>query len=236
MHANQHWSIFEAATPVLTWEYSFGPGECNALALGGRKGLVVVSPPCRAPANAFDELGRYGAVRALVAPNAFHNLGLAEWQGRFPDAQVFAPAQAVARVARRSGLHVLPIAEAASLLGDRLEMVDMPHYKTGELLIRIASARGLVWYVTDVIMNMPALPHNAIAAVAFRLSGSAPGLRLNNLAPLFMVRDKAALRRWLAEEFCKAPPDWLIAAHGDAVDFKAKPDAGRKLFGPLLSS
>ena len=236
MPSTAGWRVFESATPVLTYEYSFGPGEANALAVGGKEGLVVISPPCRAPGDAFDQLARYGAVRALVAPNAFHNLGLAAWKQRFPGAEVFAPAQAVARVAKRSGLNVRPIAEAATLLGDRIDIVDMPHYKTGELLIRIATDRGLVWYVTDIIMNMPQLPRNAVAALAFRLSGSAPGLRLNNLAPLFMVRDRTALRRWIAAEFRKTPPDWLIAAHGDAVDLKASPDAARKLFGSRLSS
>lgn len=231
MPSTARWKVFESATPILTYEYSFGPGEANALAVGGKEGLVVVSPPCRAPAEAFDELSRYGVVRALVAPNAFHHLGLAEWKARFPGAAVFAPAQAVARVAKHSGLHVQPIAEAASLLGDRLEIVDMPHYKTGELLVRIASARGCVWYVTDVIMNMPVLPRNPIAGLVFRLSGSAPGLRFNNIAPLFMVNDKAALRRWIADEFRKAPPAWLIAAHGDPVDFEANPKAARDLFG-----
>ena len=42
------WKIFDARTPILTYEYSFGPGFANALAIGGKTGLVVVSPPLRA--------------------------------------------------------------------------------------------------------------------------------------------------------------------------------------------
>jgi hypothetical protein len=231
MQSTARWQIFDSATPILTYEYSFGPGESNSLAVGCREGLVVVSPPCRAPHEVFDDLARYGEVRALVAPNAFHHLGLPAWKARWPGAEVFAPAQAVARVQKHSKLRVRPIVEATSLLGDRLDIVDMPHYKTGELLVRIRSERGLVWYVTDVIMNMPVLPHNPIAGFVFKLSGSAPGLRFNNIAPMFMVRDKSALRRWITEEFRRNPPDWLIAAHGDAVDFKASPHAARDLFG-----
>jgi hypothetical protein len=106
----------------------------------------------------------------------------------------------------------------------------MPHYKTGEALVRIRSGRGLVWYVTDVILNLPQLPANPVFRLMFRLSGSGPGPRFNNIAPLFMVRDKAALRRWLCEEFHKAPPDFLIATHGDIVDLNAKPDVARQLF------
>ncbi len=112
----------------------------------------------------------------------------------------------------------------------------MPHYKTGEVLVRITMERGIVWYVTDVILNMPVLPKNPIAKLMFGLSGSGPGLKFNNIAPLFMVADKAALRRWLADEFRKAPPAFLIATHGDIVDFAATPGAKHSLFGSQLTA
>jgi len=64
----------------------------------------------------------------------------------------------------------------------------------------------------------------------FRVTRSAPGLRFNNVAPMFMVRDKAALRRWLAAEAAKAPPAWLIPAHGDMVDGSSDPGAARRFF------
>ena len=98
------------------------------------------------------------------------------------------------------------------------------------MLVRVKTVRGVVWYVTDIIMNMPALPEHPIVSILFRLSGSAPGLRFNNIGPLFMVKDKAALKRWLAAEYEKDPPRWLIATHGDIADFEAEPEAARKLF------
>ncbi|HSQ03291.1 MAG TPA: hypothetical protein VLN59_04620, partial [Burkholderiales bacterium] len=146
---------------------------------------------------------------------------------------VFAPAQSVARVQRQTKLDgIRPLADATPLTGARLELIDMPHYKTGEGLVRIHTARGVVWYVTDFLMNLPVLPSNPIVKVLFKLSGSAPGLRFNNLAPLFMVKDKAALKRWLAAELEKAPPHWLIPAHGDIVDLSAGVEPLRRLFVP----
>ena len=226
------WKVFDANVPILTFEYSFGPGIANSLAVGGSDGLVIVSPPYRVASGVFDDLSQFGAVRALVASNAFHYLGLREWKARFPGAAMFAPAQSIARVERQSALTgIRPLVEAAPITGSGLELVDMPHYKTGEALVRIDTGRGLVWYVTDVIMNLPVLPKQPIFKLMFRLSRSGPGLRFNHIAPLFMVRDKAALHRWLADEFRKAPPRWLIATHGDVVDFEADPEAGRRLFG-----
>lgn len=225
------WKVFDAHAPILTYEYSFGPGTANALAVGVEGGLVLVSPPCQVASGVFEDLSQYGSVRALVASNAFHYLGLAEWKVRFPEAAIFAPVQSIARVERQSKLRgIRPLAEAASITGSRLELTDMPHYKTGEVLVRVATERGLVWYVTDIIMNLPVLPSNPVFKLLFKLSGSGPGLKRNNIAPLFMVRDKAALKRWLAAEFEKAPPSWLIPTHGDIVECASNQDAVRKLF------
>jgi hypothetical protein len=96
--------------------------------------------------------------------------------------------------------------------------------------VRIASQRRPAWYVTDIVMNLPALPSNPVFKLMFKLSGSGPGLRLNNIAPLFMVLDKPALRRWLAAGFAKAPPSWLIPSHGDVMQCAVNQDAVRKLF------
>jgi len=73
------------------------------------------------------------------------------------------------------------------------------------------------------------LPVDALAFA--KLTGSGPGLKFNNVSPLFMVKDKQALRKWFADEFRKVPPRWLILAHGSIVDFAADSSAHRSLFG-----
>jgi len=45
------------------------------------------------------------------------------------------------------------------------------------------------------------------------------------------VRDKAALKQWLAAEFDKAPPNGSIPAHGEFMDCASNHEAVRKLFG-----
>lgn len=238
MESTAHgWKVFDADIPILTYSYSFGPGTANALAVGVAGRLVIVSPPYRVADGVFGDLSPYGPVLALVASNAFHHMGIVEWKRRFPNAAVFAPAQSVARVERHTKLSgIRPIADAAEVTRPTLELVDMPYYRTGEVLVRIKTARGLVWYVTDIIMNMVVLPEHPIMRILFRLSGSAPGLRFNNVGPIFMVKDKAALKRWLAAEYEKDPPRWLIAAHGDVADFEADPEAAKRLFANVAKS
>jgi hypothetical protein len=207
------WSGVEGDPSILTYLYSFGGGLAKAFAVRGPHGFVVFSPPCKVPEQAFTELESKGPIAALVASNAFHLLGLPTWSARFKDARIFAPAQSVARVSKKTSLRVSPLAEAQSLAGTKVELVDMPHYRTGEALVRVRSDRGLVWFVTDVIFNMPVVPPGPVGLL-FKWTGSAPGLKLNGLGTKLMVKDKRSLWSWLVSEIRREPPTTLVTAHG----------------------
>jgi hypothetical protein len=219
------WKILCGHPRVATREYSFGPGTANAIAIESNGVVVIVSAPIGpGAAAAMDEAASWGEVRALVAPNAFHNMGVAPWKQRFPQARVFAPAQSLARVAQKSGVAgVEPLGNAAGILGGELELVDIPHYKTGEALVRVRTAEGTIWSLADAVFNLPVLPPNPVAKLVFWASGSAPGLRVNRIAPLFMVRDRKAQRGWLRQQAEKDVPRWFIPGHGDIVDLAGTP-------------
>ncbi len=229
---NAGWTVVDEHLPLLTYSYTFAPeAVANALAIGGPEGLVVLSPPSRPREEAFTELERHGKVRALVASNAFHHLGLPAWKKRYPDATVFAPAQGVARVEKQSKLTgIRPISEAASLLAPGVELVDMPHYRTGEILARIKTEKDLIWFITDLLLNMPELPKAFPIRQIFKWSGSGPGFKLNGVGPVFMVKDRKALYRWMRREAEQAPPTLVLPCHGPPV----KMDPPGKLLLDLL--
>jgi len=243
--APNSWVALATDPWTATFEYSFGAGSATALAVDVGGGLLVASPPCRVATDAFEALAACAPVRALVATNAYHTLGLAPWKARFPDAAVFAPPQSLQRVTKVSGIGgIRPLGEAAALTGERVALIELPYFRSGEALIKIRAAEGLLWYVTDIILNLPRLPPNPLFAMLFKLSNSAPGLRLNRIAPLFMVRDRPALWQWLAAEARRDRPRWLVPAHGDTLDLTATPTRLEKLFrrdtrrsnnGPTLS-
>jgi hypothetical protein len=212
------WNLVDADVPLLTYTYSFGPGLATALAVGVDGGLAVVSPPCNVPDDAYASLEKHGAVKALVASNAYHHMGLAPWKKRFPDAVVYAPAQAVGRVQKQSGLAgIKPLADMPRA-SNGTELVDMPHWKTGEVLVRAPGKGGKpVWYVTDVVMNLPRLPPG-LFGLLFKVLKTAPGIRFNKMASLFMMKDAAAVKRWLLDEATKAPPSRVLVCHGDHFD------------------
>ena len=189
------WTSIDAAVPMATCPYSFGSGMAQSLLIGIDGGVAVVSPPCKVDDSVLEAAAAFGPVKALVASNSYHHLGLPAWKKRFPDAKVFAPAQSVARVSKQSKLSgIAPLAEAAKLTGPNVELFDMPHYKSGEVLVRARSAHDSVWYATDIVMNLTPAPPGPIGAL-FRWTGSAPGFKFNNLASFLMVKDKRALEQ-----------------------------------------
>jgi hypothetical protein len=207
------WTVAEPSLPALTYTYSFGPGMANALALVADGNVALVSAPCNPPDSAFAEIEKHGKVRALIAPNAYHHMGIGPWKARFPEAEVFAPVQSIPRVEKHSGVTgIRPVAEATKLLGDRVELIDMPHYKTGEVLVRWPIEGGCAWFVTDVMFNMPTLPKGPFGWL-MKWTKSGPGLRRNAIANALMVKDKRALYAWLAEQAEKAPPRMVVACH-----------------------
>jgi glyoxylase-like metal-dependent hydrolase (beta-lactamase superfamily II) len=216
---------------TATFEYSSGPGTATALAVDVGGGLLVASPPCRVADEAFETLASRAPVRALVATNAYHTLGLAAWKARFPEAAVFAPPQSLQRVTKVSGVGgIRPLSEAAALTGERVALVELPYFRTGEALVKVRAAEGLIWYVTDILLNLAQLPRNPVFAMLFKLTDSAPGLRINRIAPLLMVRNRPALWAWLAAEARRDRPRWLVPAHGDAIDLAATPTRLEELF------
>jgi hypothetical protein len=176
-----------------------------------------VSPPSKPVEATFTEIERHGKIRALIAPNAFHHMGLPSWRRRYPDAHVFAPEQSIARVEDHAKIRgIRPIAEAGGALGGPVELVDMPHYRTGEVLIRWPIEGGFAWYLTDVAMNITK-PMKGLVGMVFRLTKSTPGFRRNGVGGRLMIKDRRALYAWLVEQAERTPPKLIVMCHGDHV-------------------
>ncbi|KYC44012.1 hypothetical protein WA1_02385 [Scytonema hofmannii PCC 7110] len=80
------WQELVQGTDVWRSEYSVpGYNQVNAFAvLLDEKTLAVVSPPMRMSEEDFAAIEQKGRVAAIIAPHSGHDLGLAEWQARYP--------------------------------------------------------------------------------------------------------------------------------------------------------
>lgn len=78
MREPTNWEVFDNDIPLLGALYSPQRVRMVAFGLSGG-GLCVMSPGGRIGDDAFLALEKWGKPRALLAPNHFHNGGIAEW-------------------------------------------------------------------------------------------------------------------------------------------------------------
>lgn len=215
------WTVLDEDAALLTRVYRFGPNAFARTMVARFKDgeLVVMSPPCSPDDAALKALEPFGKVTALVAPNGFHHLGLPEWAKAFPDAKLYAPDKALARVRKKQpDLSPLrPLAELGRESTSGVELLDLPFFSIGEAWLKAPSRDGQVWYVSDSCFNLASLPPALVVRLLFKWTKSAPGFRINRLGNLIFLKDRAGYKSWFAEQLRDEEPAIVVPAHGDVV-------------------
>jgi hypothetical protein len=211
------WNVIDRDAAVLWREYSFSKGAyATTFVFRGTDGLVVVSPGTMLDARAYDALGDFGKVRALVANNTYHHLGQKPWRERFPEAESYCPPGAVTTLDKKArSFTYRPLSDLA--LPSHARWEDAPGFKTGETILRVDAKPGPVWYAGDLLANIERLPRPPIRWL-FSLTDSGPGFRLFKLAVWLLVNDKKTLRAWMLSRLEREPPAVVIPAHGPPFD------------------
>lgn len=223
---------------VFARSYSFGKATANALvvALPNDK-LLIVSPPTRASAEELRELESHGEVIALLANNGLHHLGLAPCRAVFPNAISYAAPLAAQRI-RKKGKEpgqLLSPDQLKPLLGDQVTVLQVPDGKIGDLMVRVRTDKGVLLYAGDLIANMPSLPPALVPRLLFKLTNSAPGLKLFNFYIKLFIKNRKAALAFLLKEIEANPPTILVPAHGDVLARDDLPSDLRTLLSPALA-
>ncbi|MFO0746186.1 MAG: hypothetical protein U1F43_11000 [Myxococcota bacterium] len=231
MEVTHAWEKVDAAGTVLALKYSFGPGTANTLvARLDDDTLLAVSPASGLPPAVLDALAERGDVSALVAPNAYHHMGHKAWRARWPNAVSYAPDGAMARLAKKCpDVPFEPLTKLAPHLGSRVELLVPPDMKTPDLLVRVDTPDGNVWFLGDLVSNLTKADLRLPVRMLFRLLGGGPGLRFNKVPTMVYLKDKAAWRAWVREQLALAPVAVAVPAHGDLV----RDDAAARLAAAL---
>lgn len=212
------WQPFAADGHLLWLKYWWGPGSANALAFRQADGdWAIISPPSAAPAAVFDDIAARGRIASLIAPNGFHYLGQAAWRARFPDAESFAPAGALARLAAKApGIVFRP-------LEDHLDRFAPAHIlipggmKTPDALISWPIGDGWLWWLGDQYANVGEADAILPLRLLSRLLTGGPGYHCNCRPEMVYVEDRAAWADDIADGFRRHPPKITVCAHGDPV-------------------
>ena len=178
----------------------------------GDGGLLLHSP-VRLDPHLRAELDGLGPVRALVAPNRFHHLFVADYLAAFPDARGYA-APGLERKRADLGFYDVLDDEPPPLWAGRLDQLvfrAMPILN--EVVFFHPATRTLI--VTDLVFNVQRA-ESAIDRVLLRLDGVYRRVAIGRVERRF-VRDRraarAAIDRVLAWDF-----DRLVLAHGDVLE------------------
>ncbi|MDG1484294.1 MAG: hypothetical protein P8R54_32175 [Myxococcota bacterium] len=185
---------------LLVRAYSLGGGNtANMVAFRlPDRGLGVISPSARVRDGVLEALEEHGTVRALIAPNAYHTLGLPVWSQRFPEAGVYAGEAALARIRKRiPGLDVAPVSILHT--GEDAALIELPQMRNGETLLRTTVDGREAWYGGDVFLNVNVDALSGALGMFFRVAGMGPGFVVNPLNRVVMMRDRGAVRAWAAE-------------------------------------
>jgi hypothetical protein len=215
------WTTLAEQPPVLVKEYAFGAGRANAMAVGlpGDKWLIM-SPPIELSAAEAEAFERVGPVVALVENNGSHHMGLGPCRARFSQAVTYAAPRAAARI-RKKGRdfgQLEPIERLTPLLGEKVAVVAAEGDKIGDVVMLVRSERGTFFYAGDFFANIQRLPRNFLFRTIFKLTDSAPGLKVFNMFFRFFVADGKAARRFLIRELEANAPTILVPAHGDVLE------------------
>jgi hypothetical protein len=230
-----NWRVIDDRLPILWREYSFGPGRATTLVIGiGARKLLAVSPGWRLGDAAHDDLRAHGEVTVLVSPNRFHHLGIEEWLRRWPGAQAYAGEQSLRRLNKKcsAGAVFKPLAQLPALPGG-IAIDNPPGMKNTDLVLRVGTAQGWVWYVNDLLMNMRELPRNPLARFMVGVAGMKKGLCAPRMARMLNVGDKKVVGNWLLAELDARPPAVVVFGHGDPLYGQ---DAGARLKSVIRAS
>ena len=216
------WMPLDGNGRVQWLKYSFGPGTTNALAAKLQdETWVVISPPIGVPASVYDMLDQLGGVSALVAPNAYHNMGQPGWRKRFPRAVCYAPSGAHQRLSKKTpNVEYRPIEELAQKIDPVITFLP-DGMKSPDVMFQIPSNAGNIWWMGDLFSNSSQTDQILLLRLVSRLAGSGPGYRCNSKPELVYVRDRTTWLRSIRAALNELPPAVVVPAHGDPLTEEA---------------
>jgi len=179
-----------------------GELRCTAITLQSG-GLCLFSPVAGLNACAQESLRERGAVEFLIAPNHYHNKGMAEYAKAYPAASIVASEASQPRLERMTGLNFQGLEALSQSFPEGMRLVPPEGLKTGEVWLVAPAGNGVAWLVVDAFAGAKGLPEEGDETV-----------RLLGTFPKFGIQDRSLYLEWLNRFLHSEPPDVLIPCHG----------------------
>ncbi len=176
-------------------------------------GDLVVHNGVALEEDRMKELDAWGPVRTLIVPNAFHRIDAARFKARYPEAKVYCPAGARAKVEKVVAVDGV-YADFPS--DDVVKLETLEGTADGEGVMTVKSSDGVTLVFNDAIFNMPH-QSGAHGFVFKHLTLSSGGPRVTRIGKMFLVKDKAAFKAHL-ERLAETPGlKRVIVSHHELI-------------------
>lgn len=201
--------VIESAN-VWVHEYEVNSYKANAFAvLLDKNSLAIISPPTGMSETDFAIIETKGKITALIAPHSGHDLGQAEWQTRYPNAQSYAPTIALNQL---NALGLRTFAPLSELASTNVEFREVLGTKKGGTIAIVHWGERPVVYLDELIINWASLQGPLLVKLMFWLSGSAPGLKVNRMYSKLLCTDVPTVAQTVIEALDGDPA--IVLAHG----------------------
>jgi len=176
-----------------------------------RGGGLFVHSPVALDETLREAVDALGTVTAIVAPNLFHHLYVAEWARAYPSASVSACPGLQGKRSDVTFGRVLGD-EAPAEWQDSLQQVVFGAIPMlSEVVFFHPDTKTLI--SSDLVMNLASHGSALTRAAAFCMGNTAPG---PTLLERLLVRDRKAARAQL-DRMLAWEPERIVLAHGDMV-------------------
>lgn len=177
--------------------------------------LCLYSPVPKLGAIAHRSLLDLGHVSLLIAPNHYHNRGLAENVRYFPDADLVCSPAASPRLSKVTDLVFQDLSILTDALPSHIRILQPEGLKTGEIWLQIDDGNEVVWIVTDAFSSTSARPGEG--SVVPTMLGTFPN---------YGIQNGTVYKSWVERQIAKKSPTILVPCHGAPV---RSPDLGLSL-------
>jgi hypothetical protein len=178
--------------------------------------LCLFSPVLGLGDDAMQSLKSIGPVSRLIAPNHYHNAGLAEYAKAFPKARLYASPNAAPRLAKLTGMSFEDLQSLKDLLPKSFAILEPKGLKTGEVWISGESDSKKAWFVVDAIAG----PKMTAETDQFDYP------ELLKTFPTYGIRDINDYSAWFLKQLTADQPVLVVPCHGGLI---AASDLPKKL-------
>jgi len=189
-----------------------GDLRCTAIKLNNSQ-VALFSPVQGLGHDAIESLAPLGRVAFLLAPNYYHNKGLAEYGAAFPNACLCAPEAAQPRLKKLTGLSFQGLDGLCGVLPDHMSIIQPDGLKTGEIWVRVLGQKRIAWIVVDAFCGPKALHGD---------EASEP--QLLSTFPRFGIGKAQRYFDWVQHQIDVDNPNLILPCHGALIRDKKLPE------------